>query len=213
MAVGARHLKTRPARYRSLNAAALLLWLGLFAQAPALAADQPEIRLYRYIDSRGVTVMDRQGVPAEYIGKGYQVLNSRGRVIQTVPPAPTAQEIRQAEALKAQASADAQLLQQYRSLDEVDRAKARKLAELDALISVAQGNIQGLSAQQASLQGQAADLERTGKPVPQVLLDQLKDLRDQQQGLQAAILRNQQARQQAEAGFSRDRLRVQKLLQ
>lgn len=213
MAVGARHLKTTPARHRSLNAAGLLLWLGLFVQAPAFAADQPEILLYRYIDSRGVTVMDRQGVPAEYIGKGYQVLNSRGRVIQTVPPAPTAQEIRQAEALKAQASADAQLLQQYRSLDEVDRARARKLAELDALIGVAQGNIQGLSAQQASLQGQAADQERAGRPVPQSLLDQLKDLRDQQLGLQATVLRHQQARQEAEAGFAQDRLRVQKLLQ
>ncbi|GAB7530564.1 hypothetical protein PS3A_29750 [Pseudomonas sp. 3A(2025)] len=213
MAVAAGHLNTWRARHRSLSAAGLLLWFGLLAQAPALAADQPEILLYRYIDNRGVTVMDRQGVPAEYIGKGYQVLNSRGRVVQTVPPAPTAQELRQAEALKAQASADAQLLQQYRSLDEVERARVRRLAELDALIGVAQGNIQGLSAQQASLQSQAADQERAGKPVPQSLLDQLKDLRDQQLGLQATIARHQQARQEAEAGFAQDRLRVQKLLQ
>lgn len=213
MALGARQLNTRRARHRSLNAAGLLLWLGLFAPAPAFAADPPEILLYRYTDSRGVTVMDRQGVPSEYIGKGYQVLNSRGRVIQTVPPAPTAQEIRQAEASKAQASADAQLLQQYRSLDEVDRARARRLAELDALIGVAQGNVQGLSAQQASLLGQAADHERAGKPVPPLLLDQLKDLRDQQQSLQDGIVRYQQARQEAEAGFAQDRLRVQKLLQ
>ncbi|MBD8492226.1 DUF4124 domain-containing protein [Pseudomonas syringae] len=210
---GAGQLQVRPMRQVRLGAAGLLLWLGASLQTPALAAEPPEVMLYRYIDSRGVTVMDRQGVPPEYIGKGYQVLNARGRVVQTVPPAPTAQEIRQAEAVKAQASADAQLLQQYSSLDDVDRAKARRLAELDALVGVAQGNIQGLSAQQASLQGQAADHERTGRPVPQTLLDQLKDLRTRQQALQAGILRYQQSRQEAEAAFAVDRARVQKLLQ
>jgi hypothetical protein len=34
------------------------------------------IVLYRYVDSRGVTVLDRQGVPPEYVGKGYEVLQS-----------------------------------------------------------------------------------------------------------------------------------------
>lgn len=210
---GAWQLQVRPMRQARLGAAGLLLWLGASLQGPALAAEPPEILLYRYVDSRGVIVMDRQGVPSEYIGKGYQVLNARGRVVQIVPPAPTAQEIRQAEATRAQASADAQLLQQYSSLDDVDRARARRLAELDALIGVAQGNIQGLSAQQASLQGQAADHERARRPVPQTLLDQLKDLRTRQQALQAGILRYQQSRQEAEATFAVDRARVQKLLQ
>ncbi|KPY87604.1 DUF4124 domain-containing protein [Pseudomonas syringae pv. tagetis] len=191
------------------------LWLasGMLVSVPAQAEDAPEARLYRYVDSRGVTVIDTQGVPPDYVAKGYEVLNGRGRVIQVVPPAPTAEQIRQSEADKRQATADAQLLSLYSSVEEVDRVKARKLAELDALVGVAQGNIQGLAAQQRSLQGQAADLERAGRPVQQALVDQLNDLRDQQHKLQADIAGYQAARVKAEADFAVDRARVQRLTQ
>lgn len=198
---------------RVVQAAGLALLLGGVVQGAVQAAEAPEVLLYRYVDSRGVTVMDRQGVPPEYVGKGYQVLNAQGRVVQVVAPAPSAEQIRQAEAAKVQAGADAQLLRQYRSVDDVDRAKTRKLAEIDALIGVAQGNIQGLAAQQASLQGQAADLERGGRPVPQSLVDQMSDLRDQQTALKAEISRYQDARQQAQADFTQLRVRISSLLQ
>lgn len=198
---------------RVVQAAGLALLLGSVVQGAVQAAEAPEVLLYRYVDNRGVTVMDRQGVPPEYVGKGYQVLNAQGRVVQVVAPAPSAEQIRQAEAAKVQAGADAQLLRQYRSVDDVDRAKTRKLAEIDALIGVAQGNIQGLAAQQASLQGQAADLERGGRPVPQSLVDQMSDLRDQQTALKAEISRYQDARQQAQADFTQLRVRISSLLQ
>ncbi|KPB55483.1 MULTISPECIES: hypothetical protein [Pseudomonas syringae group] len=193
----------------------LKVWLALAMLAPLLAqaADAPESRLYRYVDSRGVTVIDTQGVPPDYVAKGYEVLNGRGRVIQVVPPAPTAEQIRQSEADKRQTAADAQLLSLYSSVAEVDRVRARKLAELDALVGVAQGNIQGLAAQQRSLQSQAADQERAGRPVQQALVDQLSDLRDQQQKLQSDIAGYQAARAQAEADFAKDRVRVQRLTQ
>ena len=192
----------------------LLLSAGCIA---GVQADQSSgMVLYRYVDSRGVTVLDRQGVPAEYAGKGYEVLNQRGRVIQTVPPAPTAEEAREAQAAaqaaKVQSDADAQLLHLYSSVTDVDRARTRKLAELDALISVAQGNIQGLTTQQGALQSQAADQERAGRQVPQSLIDQMNDVRDQQQNLKVDILRYQTARQQADAEFAQDRARLQHLL-
>jgi hypothetical protein len=195
--------------------AVLLLALATGALLPPVvrAADGPGMQLYRYVDSRGVTVLDRQGVPPEYVAKGYEVLNAQGRVVQVVPPAPTTEQIRQAEAARTQAAADAQLMSLYGSVDDVDRVKARKLAELDALVGVVQGNIQGLAAQQRSLQGQAADQERAGRPVPQTLIDQLDDLRRQQQRLQNDIARYQSDRIKAEADFAADRARVQQLTQ
>lgn len=189
----------------------LLLLLVISPFAVTQAADIQQPVLYRYVDSRGVTVLDRQGVPPEYVAKGYEVLNAQGRVVQVVPPPPTADEIHQAQAKKAQASADAQLLNLYSNTEDVDRAKARKLSELDALIALAQGNLKGLDTQQASLQGQAADLERAGKAVPQSLIDQMGDLRDQQHNLDLNIQRYQQARAQAEAAFNQDRARIQRL--
>jgi len=196
-----------------LKLGAVVVCLSLGSVATLQAADNPTTVLYRYVDSRGVTVMDTQGVPPEYAGKGYEVLNQRGRVIQVVPPAPTADEIRQAQAAKAQAEADAQLTHLYNSVPDIDRARTRRLAELDALIAVAQGNIQGLAAQQSTLQSQAADQERAGQQVPKTLLDQMDDLRDQQQNLKGEVLRYQTARQQVDAAFEADRARLRKLLQ
>jgi len=199
---------------RRLSVIGLSLSLGLCSSLGAWAEEKaPEVLLYRYIDDKGVTVLDRQGVPPEYSGKGYEVLNQRGRVVQVVPPAPTPEEIRAAEAAKIQASADAQLLHLYSNVDDVDRAKARKLAELDGLVNMTEGNLKGVTNQQSSLQSQAADQERAGRPVQQQLLDQLNDLRERQQALQADIARYQAARKQAEASFAVDRSRVQKLTQ
>jgi len=196
-----------------LKLGAVVVCLSLGSVETLQAADNPTIMLYRYVDSRGVTVLDTQGVPPEYVGKGYEVLNQRGRVIQVIPPAPTADEIRQAQAAKVQADADAQLTHLYTSVADIDRARSRRLAELDALIAVAQGNVQGLAAQQSTLQSQAADQERAGRQVPKTLLDQMDDLRYQQQNLKGDILRYQTARQQADAAFEVDRARLQKLLQ
>lgn len=199
-----------------LRAVGLCLLLGVGWIAVVQADDNQDVVLYRYVDSRGVTVLDRQGVPPEYSGKGYEVLNQRGRVIQVVAPAPTADEALKAQAAaraaRIQADADAQLLHLYSGVADVDRARTRRFAELDALISVARGNIQNLTAQQASLQSQAADQERAGRTVPQDLIDQMSDLQDQQQNLKVDILRYQTARHQAETEFAQDRKRLQQLL-
>lgn len=189
-----------------------LLVLSLGSTLAAHAADKPMMLLYRYIDNRGITVLDRQGVPPEYIGKGYQVLNERGRVVQTVPPAPTAEEIQRQQAVQQQADANAQLLQRYTSLADLDRAKARKQAELDAMITSSRNNLQAMLAQQADLQSQAAAQERAGKVVSADLLSQLDSLRDQQARFNAEISRYQAAKVQADQDFNADRVRLEALL-
>ncbi|WP_191490174.1 DUF4124 domain-containing protein [Pseudomonas sp. FEN] len=184
----------------------LLLCLSFAAQAE----DASGVLLYRYVDSKGVTVLDRQ-VPPEYVGKGYQVLNSRGRVVRTVAPAPTAEELAHLRAQKAEAEANALLLQRYSSVIEVDKAQARKFAELDTMIASVQTNLQALLAQQAGLQGQAAEQERAGHEVAPQLLGQLTALRDEQARMRADIAKYQAARVQAQQEFAVDRARVEQL--
>ncbi|OEC36917.1 protein of unknown function [Pseudomonas cuatrocienegasensis] len=184
------------------------LLLGLLLPLAAGAAE-----LYRYTDAQGITVLSRQGVPPEFIGKGYEVLNDQGRVVRVVPPAPTAEEMKRLLAEKARASTDAQLLRLYTSPDDVDRARTRKLAELDGLISVARGNLQSVRIQQANLQSQAADHERAGREVPAHLLAQIDNQKAEQQSLQGEIKRYQAARKEAEAAFMADRDRLVELLQ
>ncbi|MDH4568161.1 DUF4124 domain-containing protein [Pseudomonas sp. BN414] len=183
--------------------------LALVLLLPALAG---AAELYRYVDDKGVTVLDRQGVPPEYIGKGYEVLNEQGRVIRVIPPAPSREEMQRQLDAKARASSDAQLLRLYTSVEDVDRALGRKLAELDGMIGVARGNQQSLRTQQSNLQSQAAESERAGREVPAHLVEQINNLRDQQKGLDTDIARYEKSRESAKAAFAADRARLAELL-
>lgn len=187
------------------------LMFSMLCYAAVSTADST-VRYYRYVDAKGVTVLDRQGVPSDLIYKGYEVLNDQGRVVQVVAPAPSLQERQKAIDDKAKASSDAQLLRLYSTLEDVDRAKARKLAELDSVISVARGNLASLRTQQANLQSQAADQERSGKQVPDHLVAQIENAKAEQVGLEADIKRYLDGRKQAEASFDADRARLQTLL-
>ncbi|MBA1273109.1 DUF4124 domain-containing protein [Stutzerimonas azotifigens] len=180
--------------------------LGLLHMQFADAAE-----LYRYADDKGVVVLDRQGVPPQHIGKGYEVLNEQGRVVRVVPPAPSPEEMKRMLQEKARANSDAQLLRLYTGVEDVERAKARKLAELESVIGVTQGNLQSLRTQQANLQSQAADHERAGRKVPEHLLAQIENLKKEQASLQRNIERYRQVREQADASFTADRDRLQEL--
>lgn len=171
------------------------------------------VEFYRYVDDKGTTVLSRQGVPPEHISKGYEVLNEQGRVIQVIPPAPSAEEMKLILADKARASSDAQLLRLYSTPEDVERARQRKLAELDSLIGVARGNLQSVRTQQANLQSQAADFERAGREVPAHLLAQIDNQKAEQERLKADIVRYQLARKEAEISFNADRDRLKELLE
>ena len=192
-----------------LKPGALRLPLLLSVLLPALAGAG---ELYRYVNDKGVIVLDRQGVPPEYIGKGYDVLSDQGRVVRVVPPAPTAAERQRLQEEKAQATSDAQLLRLYSSLDDVDRARERKLTELDGAVGAARGNLQSLRTQQANLQGQAAEQERAGRVVPESLLVQISNIKGEQESLLKEIERFKETRKQAAAGFVADRARLAQLL-
>lgn len=183
------------------------LWLGLLLPLWVGATE-----MYRYTNAQGVTVIDRQGVPSEFIAKGYEVLNDQGRVVRVVPPAPTPEELQKLLADRERAKSDAQLLRLYSSPEDVDRARARKLAELDGLIGVATGNLQAARLQQGNLQKQAADQERAGRQVPEQLLGQIVSQRDEQVRLKQQIERHQAMRKKAESSFAADRSRIGELL-
>lgn len=184
-----------------------LLPLAVFA-APPVAP----VQLYRYTDDKGVTVLDRQGVPPEFVSKGYQVLNAQGRVLQTIAPALTAQEAQAAAAAQAQAQADAKLKARYTGVDDLERTRQRQLAEVDGQISATNGNLQTLQAQQASLQGEAANQERNGQPVSPVVLDRLEALRQQRAALIDQVQHYQQMRADIDRAFTADRARLQQLM-
>ncbi|AMR65013.1 hypothetical protein [Aquipseudomonas alcaligenes] len=166
---------------------------------------------YRYVNDKGVTVLDRLGVPPEYIEKGYQVVDEQGRVVREIPPAPSKEERLRQLKEKAKVKSDTQLLRIYSEPADVDRARDRKLAELDGVIGVANSNLSSLRTQQANLQARAAEYERSGRQVPEHLLVQIDNIKAEQAGVEQDIQRYQQSRKEAEASFAADRARLVEL--
>ncbi|MDR6234533.1 DUF4124 domain-containing protein [Pseudomonas oryzihabitans] len=177
----------------------------------ALPLASPAAELYRYLDRNGTLVIDRQGVPPEYAGKGYDVLNEQGRVIRKVPPAPPAEELQRREQARQQAAADAQLLKLYSSVEDVDRAKARKLAELDGLVAIKKANLDSAHQLQNQLMEQAAVQQRNGQALPADLQARLDAAAADQVRLQADLQRYAELRLSTIAAFDADRARMQRL--
>ncbi|HZJ92545.1 MAG TPA: DUF4124 domain-containing protein [Thiopseudomonas sp.] len=184
-----------------------LLTLGLLTSSAVYA-----VEYYRYTDERGITVINRQGVPPHLIGKGYEVLSEQGRVTRVVPRAPTVEEYKAKQVKKAQAKADMQLLRLYPRLEDIDHARERKLAEIDGQINIARNNLLVVDSLKANLQGQAALQERSGQVVAELLLQRIAETAADQQRLQRQISLYLQRKQDLNTDFERDRVRLTDLL-
>lgn len=182
--------------------------LGVFTSQASFA-----VEYYRYTDERGITVINRQGVPPHLIGKGYEVLSEQGRVIRVVPRAPTPEEYRQMQADKERAKSDRQLLMLYTRIEDIDRARNRKVADIDGQISIARGNLLSVNSLKSDLQAQAASQERAGRTVSASLLKQIEDASIDQQRLQQQISRYLNSKKAIESAFARDKNRLAELLQ
>jgi len=167
--------------------------------------------LYRYVDRNGTLVIDRQGVPPEYAGKGYDVLNEQGRVIRKVAQALPAEELERRERARQQALADEQLRKLYSSVEDVDRAKARKLSELEGLMQIKKANLESARQVQTQLMEQAAVLQRNGQTLPADIQARLDAAAADQVRLQADLDRYETIRRKTTAAFDSDRARMQEL--
>ena len=170
------------------------------------------VEYYRYTDERGITVINRQGVPPHLIGKGYEVLSEQGRVIRVVPRAPTPEEYRMLQEEKEQARKDRQLLLLYTRLEDIDRARERKVSDLDGQISIAQGNLLSVNSLQAELREQAANQERAGRSVSPQLLRQIEQTSIDQQRLNKQISGYLRSKKHIESTYQQDRARLAELL-
>ena len=187
---------------RRAAASLLLIALPLAGQAA---------ELYRYLDRNGTLVIDRQGVPPEYAGKGYDVLNEQGRVIRKVAPALPAAELDRRERERQQAVVDGQLRKLYSNVEDVDRAKARKLTELDGLMQIKKANLEATRQLQSQLMEQAAVQQRNGQALPADLQARLDAAAADQLRLQADLQRYAELRTSTSAAFDADRARMQRL--
>lgn len=143
-------------------------------------------KFYRFQVDDKVMMFDH--VPSEYQHLGYQVLNGRGLVVDEIAPAPTEEELRllreqemaekaRQKTIRAQRTIDENLLRLYVSTQDIERARDRKVDEVNAYIRLQQSSVDDLSDKLSKAQAQAANIERRGNTVSKDLLDEIALLR------------------------------------
>lgn len=170
----------------------MTVWRGLICMTLLAGSSVQAVEYYRYIDANGVTAISRQGVPADVIGNGYEVINQHGRVVRVVPRALTPEELQALQQEKQQADIDRQLLRLYSQVSDVERAEERKQAEMDAFIELVRRNMADVREDKSALLNEAGNHERAGRAVPASLLEHIAALELREQGYLQEVERYQQ---------------------
>lgn len=143
-------------------------------------------KLYRYRNDQGVLVIDHT-VPASAAARGYEILGTDGKVLEQVAPAGdgTAEDTAAARTrVFAQESAEQEkvdhyLLTSYSSVADIEAVKARRVADLERETGIARTRLEELAKKRVALEERAANLQRSGKPVPETLLQDLAEVEGQ----------------------------------
>lgn len=166
--------------------------------------------MYRYTDDSGQVVISNT-IPQEASKRGYDILNKSGRVVETVDPEPTEEEIaaREAEEQRKleeekQQELDRKLLERFSHPDEAVRAMHRKIRELEGLNQLKRGNISVIVSQLDSEQSRAANLERSGRDIPKSVLDKIQRLESQVRDIRREITSQNSDIQKLRDDFEKD---------
>jgi len=192
--------------------------LGLLLLMPAAQA----ANIYRYVDENGRTVFN-SSIPPEYAKNGYTILDERGRVLQVVPRALTAEELaevekqRELERLAAlerekQAEHDRLLMRLYRSPDEIARKRDERLDQLNAQRTALAASLAKAEQDAQRLHGHIADAEAAGRPVAEATRQELAGALNNKTTLEAQIARLDTDIAATRADAERDMARLTELL-
>lgn len=136
----------------------------------------------------GKTVL-KDHMPPEHAELGYEVLNSRGMIIEVVAPAPTKEELAaiavqeaaqlaREKAIANQINEDTALLRLFARPEDIERARQRKILERDTYVQLQRRNISDLIQKLEVEQSRAANIERSGKDVPESVRTEIQYLQN-----------------------------------
>jgi len=182
-----------------------------------LFAAGSQATMYRYTDENGRLVISNT-IPQEATKRGYDILSNNGRVVETVAPAPTAEEIAAREAekerqkqLELQQEQDRLLLKRFSHPDQAVRAMHRKIRELEGIIQLKRGNISVISSQLDSEQSRAADMERAGRDIPETTLEKIRRLEAQIRDIEREISAQRQDIGEMKRAYEEDIKRLEEI--
>jgi hypothetical protein len=179
---------------------------GLFIQSLAYADNT----LYRYTNDSGARVMS-DAISPYYAAKGYEIIDSRGNVIKTIPKELSPEEkARQQKQREKQATLDAwdqKLRSRYHSLADIEATKKRRLKGVDNSITSLQLTLDNISETVKYYQAEAASNERQGVAVPKDTLSSMARLQKDRDFIEQEIEKRQANRKKIVTMFDRDTAR------
>jgi len=146
-------------------------------------------KLYKWVDETGqIRYGDR--IPPQYARKSNETLNQQGITVDHKEAAKTpeqiAEEKRQEEARlaaervqKERVRNDQILLDTFTNEDEMVLTRDGKIEAIEAVIRVTNGRTEKLKLRLNALKTRAANIERSGKPVPEKLKAEINETRQQ----------------------------------
>ncbi len=194
-----------------------LVFLPAFLVVTAVSAE----RTFKWVDEEGnIHFGDR--VPPRYANREREEINKQGRTVKVYEAPKTAEEKaeirRQAELeaaekerTKKRAIHDRSLLATYSSEEDMLMARDGKIASVDALIQLTNSRIESSRKRLLTLETEAAEFERSGKPVPKILQSQITTARSQLIDNEAFVIAKEKERQVITEKFSADISRYREL--
>lgn len=160
----------------------------IFLSSAFLSTHATAAQYYRYKDENGNVVLNRT-IPPRFVGKGYEILNDRGRVIETVPPALTPEQIaardaererqRQLEEQRLeQERIDEELKQLYSHPDDAVRVLKRRIQDIEGVIQLKESKIESAEREIIKQEGIAANIQRNGRAIPENIIATIKSLKN-----------------------------------
>lgn len=176
---------------------------------------------YRWKDASGQSYFS-DSLTSEAMKAGYDVVNSRGMVVQHVNRQLTPDERAAAKKLADQQAAaqaiidqrkrdDAQMLSAYPTEQAFTAAQQSQVDNYQQAVRTTQLNLQGQEKTLADLLTRAGDLERAKQPVPPYLTTRIGEQRNTVAGLRTTLQRQQAAEATAKTNMAAEIQRYRQL--
>jgi len=176
----------------------------IISTATAQANQKP---LYRYTQESGNVVIS-DTIPPEYTSQGYEVIDSRGNVLKTIPKelsqAEKAQQIADRKELERLAEWDKELLARYSRVSDIESRKKRRLTGIENSIESLKLTLEKISNTISYDQAEAAADERQGEVVAKETVESIARLQKDKSFISNEIARKEKERDRANASFDKD---------
>jgi len=194
----------------------LILLLALLSGGKVLAE-----RIYKWVDETGeIQYGDR--VPPQYATTERSVINDQGRTIKVYEAAKTPEEKAEAQALVKQQAEEKKLTEQqvlrdhtllstYSSEEDMLMARDNKVASVETLIQLTNSRLDSMQKRLNGLTNDAAEFERSGKKLPEGLVNQMKNLKEQIEHNEDYVKAKQKEKELIASKFDEDIKRYREL--